>query len=169
MRQLKEKKKKLSKEEKKALKKALKIENENKIGINQFVKVGVFLLFSLAIEITGFALIGLKNPLTGSSQVLPTYIFFDVGIWLLLSGLMLTCSLKWVQNTVFCVSILAQMIIMMGNVTLYEGFGYLFTWDMLLLVTAAAESFDASFVNSTFLAIGFSITAVLIAVPFILD
>jgi len=169
MRQLKEKKKKLSKEEKKVLKKALKIENENKIGINQFVKVGVFLLFSLAIEITGFALIGLKNPLTGSSQVLPTYIFFDVGIWLFLSGLMLTCSLKWVQNTVFCVSILAQMIIMMGNVTLYEGFGYLFTWDMLLLVTAAAESFDASFVNSTFLAIGFSITAVLIAVPFILD
>jgi len=91
MRQLKEKKKKLSKEEKKVLKKALKIENENKIGINQFVKVGVFLLFSLAIEITGFALIGLKNPLTGSSQVLPTYIFFDVGIWLFLSGLMLTC------------------------------------------------------------------------------
>ena len=69
MRQLKEKKKKLSKEEKKALKKALKIENENKIGINQFVKVGVFLLFSLAIEITGFALINLKNPLTGSSPL----------------------------------------------------------------------------------------------------
>ena len=68
-----DKKPRLSKLEKKALKHKKYLENENKIGINQFIKIGIFLLLSLAIEIATYLLIGLKSP-SGNAQVLPTYI-----------------------------------------------------------------------------------------------
>lgn len=44
----------LSKAEKDTLKYINRIENENKVGINQFIKVGLFLILSLAIEVATF-------------------------------------------------------------------------------------------------------------------
>ena len=82
----------LSKAEKDTLKYIIRIENENKVGINQFIKVGLFLILSLTIEVATFLLVGFKSPTSGHSQILPDYIFFDFGFWLILCSFMLTCS-----------------------------------------------------------------------------
>ena len=162
------KKPRLSKSEKKALKHKNHLENENKIGINQFIKIGIFLLCSLAIEIATYLLIGLKSP-AGNQQVLPTYLFFDIGCWLILCSLMLTCSKNWVTNTFFYAGLVLQMILLMANTTLYVEFGYLFTWDMFKLILEGGESFDDSFINIPFLIICVVIILILIAIPIIID
>ncbi len=163
------KKPKLTREEKREKKRLEKRENEHKIGINQFIKVGVFLLLSLAIEIATYVMVGIKNPYSGNLQLLPTYIFFDVGVWLIISGFMLTCSAKWFQNTIFYFTISFQAILLLANVTLHDGYGYFFTWDMLALVGEAIKSFDASFVSIGLLAGGFGVIILLVSIPLIID
>lgn len=162
------KKQRLSKLEKKALKHKKHLENENKIGINQFIKIGIFLLCSLAIEIATYLLIGLKSP-AGNPQILPNYIFFDIGFWLLLCSIMLTCSKNWVTNTVFYAGLITQMVLLLVNVTLYVEFGYLFTWDMFKLVAEGGESFDDSFINIPFIIVCVIIILMLIAIPIVVD
>lgn len=163
-----DKKPRLSKLEKKALKHKKYLENENKIGINQFIKIGIFLLLSLAIEIATYLLIGLKSP-SGNAQVLPTYILFDIGFWLILCSIMLTCSKNWITNTVFYFGLIAQMVLLLVNTTLYTEFGYLFTWDMFKLITEGGESFDNTFINIPFIIVCVVIILVLITIPIIVD
>ena len=159
----------LSKAEKDTLKYINRIENENKVGINQFIKVGLFLILSLAIEVATFLLVGFKSPTSGHSQILPDYIFFDFGFWLILCSFMLTCSNKWVTNTLYYIALIFQMILLLANVTLYTEFGYFFTWDMLKLVVEGGESFDDSFISIPFILICVAIIVVIIIIPIIID
>ena len=158
------KKKKLTKEEKKAL----WLENKNKIGLNQIIKAGVFLIFALAIEILNFVILNIQTP-DGAKQILPTYIFFDIGLWLIMACLILISTRRWLSNTLFYFFTLFQIVICAVNATLYKDFGYLFTWDMFLLAVEAIDSFDISFVDLKSAFLYLAIIVVFISIPLIID
>lgn len=159
--------KKITTQEKKSLKKQMKIENKNKIGLNQILKPIIFLLFAIIIELVNYSTLALK---TGTKTIVfPKYIFFDFGFWFIICGLLLVSAKNWISNTIYCITIFSQSLLSAANATLYKGFGYFFTWDMLGLLSEANDSFDSSFMDfkSLFLYIGIFIVAV--ATPFLID
>lgn len=161
----KHKKNKLSKEEKKQI----KLDNKNKIGLNQFIKPILFLVLAIILEIVNYSILGFKISGTNNTQLFPTYIFFDFGFWLMICALMLSTSKKWLANIYFYVFLLLQLIFCILNASLYKDFGYLFTWDMINLAVEALNAFDPSFVDFKSVSLYICLFALFIALPIIVD
>ena len=117
---------KLTKEEKLAL----KLENKDKIGLNQIIKPIVYFVLCFALEMVNYFLLDMKTA-SGAKQLLPTYIMFDIGFWLLIAGLIFISSKNWLSNTLFYFFLIMQIVLCAVNATLHADFGYFFTWDML--------------------------------------
>ena len=162
--QIKQKKKKLSKEEKLELKK----QNKRRLGLNQIIKPCVFLLLAVVMEIVNFYILNIQSA-SGEKQLFPTYIFFDIGFWLIIASLMLVSSKNWLSNTLFYVFLFMQILLCAVNASLYKDFGYFFTWDMVVLAFEALDSFDISFVDLSSAIMYLSLIAVFIAIPLVID
>lgn len=163
-----QKKSKLTKIEKKLKKQEEKRDNHNNLSLNQLVKPLVFLILSIVIEITSFKLLGLKNSKTNTYQLFPTYLFFDFAFWIIVCGIMLWCK-TWFSNFLFYFFILFQLILCLTNITLYKDFGYIFTFDMFLLVKETIDSFDISFVSTLTIVILVLSLLALISIPILID
>ncbi len=158
------KKQKLTKEQKKAL----ILENKNKVYLSQLIKPIAFFVLAFATEILTNVLLKIKNS-NGNAQILPTYLFFDIGIWLIISGLIMICSKKWLCNFIFYFTIILQIAISMVNSILYPYFGYYFTWDLIVLAGQGAACVDTQFINITNLLILAVLMIVAIVTPIIID
>ncbi|MBP3581204.1 MAG: sulfatase-like hydrolase/transferase [Clostridia bacterium] len=159
---------KLTKEEKKALKKQQQIENHNKLSVNQIIKPCLFLVIAITLEIVNFAILKFSASGTNHIQLFPKYVVFDFAFWLIMCGIMLSAK-NWLCNTVFYVALFLQVILCAVNASLYADFGYLFTWDMFMLAIEAIDSFEIGFVDLKSAILYLSLIVVFIALPLIID
>lgn len=141
---------------------------KSKLGLNQLLKPLLFFVISFGLEIASFILFDFRTS-SGSKQILPQYILFDVGIWLIVCALILCTHKNWLSNLIFYVSLFVESIIFVTNLTLKGDFGYLFTFDMLDLIPEMVESMDVSFINIKLIVIGILAAAVVIAIPIVFD
>lgn len=165
---MKKEKIKLTKEEKKALKKQEKLENHNKLSLNSIIKPIVFLILSIILEFVNFKILGLKKSGTDSVQLFPTYMFFNFAFWIMICGLMLW-SKNWFSNFLFYFCIFFQLVLCIANASLYADFGYLFSWDMFMLAMEAIDSFDISFIDVKSIIIYCIFLVFIIAIPILID
>lgn len=148
-------------------KNALKIE-KRKLGLNQILKPLLFFVCSLVLEIVSFLIFKFKTP-SGSIQVLPQYILFDIGTWLIVCAFMLCSPINWLSNLIFILAFFVEGLMFCINLTLKMDFGYLFSLDMFRLIGEAAESIDVSFINYRDIILIVVGVAVVIAVPILFD
>lgn len=142
--------------------------DKHQLGLNQILKPALFFIISFLLEIVGFAIFKFYTP-SGSTQVLPQYILFDIGIWLFICSLILCTSKNWISNVIFYIALFAEGTIFAINIVLRTGFGYLMTFDMVRLLSECFTSMNLAFINwpliiSAVLGIG-----AVIAIPILFD
>ena len=155
-------------EHRRTLKKKEMLNEKNKLGLNQLLKPALYLLISIVLEIVSFALFKFKTP-SGSTQILPQYILFDVGFWLIVCAIMLCTKLNWLSNIVFYVSLVLKVTIFITNMTLRADFGYLFSVDKLSVVPEMVEAMNFSFINYGLILICVVCAAIVISAPILFD
>ena len=152
----------------KLTKNQLKELRQKQIGLNQILKPIIFFVVSFILEIVSFALFKFKTP-TGSTSILPKYILFDIGFWLIICALIICSSKNWISNIIFYLSMLFEVALLVANTTLRSGFGYLFTFDMFDLLYEMTASIDSSFLDFKIIIFAILGAATLIALPLITD
>lgn len=140
----------------------------HQIGLNQILKPVIFFVISLILELVSFAMFKFKTT-SGSTQVLPQYILFDIGFWLVICALILCTHKNWISNLIFYLSLLVEVAIFILNSNLKSGFGYLFTFDMVDLLSEMTASLDISFINYKLIGICILGASAVIALPLIVD
>lgn len=148
--------------------KKLKELQKRQLGLNQLLKPALYLFLSFCIELIGFLVLGFKYT-DGSTQILPSYFFFDVGLWLFIASLMICTPKNWIANTIFYISMSIKSLLLVANITLRSGFGYLFSWDMTDLIIEALESIDADFINFPLIFACIFAVAIVVALPILFD
>ena len=138
------------------------------LGLNQIIKPIIFFAISLILEIASFALLGFKTA-SGTAQILPQYLLFDVGAWLVVCALILCTHKNWLSNIIFYLALTTEVVIFITNATLRSGFGYLFTFDMVDLVAEMTASIDISFINYKLIGIAILGASIVIAIPLVID
>ena len=141
---------------------------KGKLGLNQILKPALYLLISIILEIMSFAIFDFKTA-SGSKQILPQYILFDVGVWLFVSGLIICSKKNWLSNIFFYIAVVVKVTIFIINVTLKADFGYLFTFDKARLLPEMVESMNTSFINYPLIAIAVIGAFIVIALPIVFD
>lgn len=141
---------------------------KNRLGLNQLLKPALYLFLSIILELVTFALFDFKTA-SGSKQVLPQYIFFDIGIWLFVCGLLLCSKKNWVSNLIFYISIIIKVTLFIVGVTLKGDFGYLFTLDKARLIPEMLESMNTTFINYWLIAVAVLGSVFVIALPIVFD
>ena len=161
-------KKQKNKEKSKLTRRQLKELRSKQIGLSQILKPVIFFVISFALEILSFVLFKFKTQ-SGTTQILPKYILFDIGFWLIICAVILCISKNWLSNIVYYLAILFQVILLVANTTLRSGFGYLFTFDMFDLLYEMTASIDSSFLNFKLIIIAVLGGGLMIAIPLVLD
>ena len=141
---------------------------KNKLGLNQILKPVLYLLISIILEVVSFSLFDFKTA-SGSNQILPQYIFFDIGVWLFVCGLILCSKKNWVSNLFFYIALVIKVTLFIINVTLKGDFGYLFSFDKTRLIPEMLESMNTSFINYPLIAVAVLGAVLVIALPIIFD
>ncbi len=141
---------------------------KNKLGLNQILKPALFLIISIILELVSFSIFDFKTA-SGSKQILPQYIFFDVGVWLMVCGFMLCSKKNWVSNLVFYIAIVVKVTLFIVGVTLEGNFGYLFSFDKTRLIPEMMESMNTTFVNYGLIAVAIIGAIFVIALPILFD
>lgn len=119
---------------------------EKTIQLNRILKPLLFVVFSLVFEIINF--LWLRFRITGHLnliQILPNYIFFDLGIILIIAGLIFASG-KIGGNIILYVFLGLQVTINIVNATLYKVFGDIFSFDMMKLGAEAVSAFKFEFI-----------------------
>lgn len=140
----------------------------HQIGLNQILKPIIFFIISFALEIVGFAIFKFQTS-SGSTQILPQYILFDIGFWLVICGLILCTHKNWISNLIFYFSLFVEVALFITNATLKSGFGYLFTFDMLELLLEMTSSLDSSFLDLKIIIFAVIGLAIFISMPLLID
>ena len=155
------------KQQPRSLKKVKEMEKKQ-IGLNQLLKPALYLFLSFAIEIISFVVLGFKTS-SGGVKILPSYIFFDIGLWLFVAAILLCITKNWLSNLIFYLSMTVKFVLLIANVTLKGGFGYLFSLDMFHLIIEAIKSIEADFINFGLIIASVIAGAIVIALPLIFD
>lgn len=82
--------------------------------------------------------------------VYPQYFMFNISVMIIFSGIIFICANKTAQFVISLILLIVQAVISFINVTLYNIYGDLFSFDMLAIGGEGFRSFDASFVNYWF-------------------
>ncbi len=126
-----------------------------------FLIVLTYILTSIILEVTLFLFL--------KFGFLPTYILFDLGFLLLISGLLFILPGYKSKVAIALVFIILQSVLNCLNITLYNIFGDIFTFDMLTLGNEAAAAFSLNFIQWWSVVVTLVIvTASIIAMVFIL-
>lgn len=152
----------------KSKKNKLKLLAKYQLGLNQILKPVIFFAISFILEIVSFAIFNFKTP-SGSTQLLPQYLFLNIGFWLIICAIMLCTHKNWFSNVIFYIGLFAELGMFIINTTLKNDFGYLFTFDMLDLIDEMTATIDISFINYKLIGIAILGTIIVIAIPLIID
>ncbi len=82
--------------------------------------------------------------------VFPKYFLFDISVMLIFVGIIFISSNRIAQFVISLLLLLGQALISFINITLYNIYGDLFSFDMIAIGAEGFKSFDASFVNYWF-------------------
>ena len=148
--------------------KTREIQSKSELGLNQILKPALFFAISVILEIVSFIALGFKDA-HGATQIFPTYIFFDIGFWLIVSGLLICTHKNWISNTLFYFFVAVQVAFFITNLTLRNDFGYLFTFDKLRLLPEMIAAMDLSFINFKLIFISVLGLGIVIAIPLVFD
>ncbi len=140
----------------------------HQLGLNQILKPVLYLAISIILEIVSFAMFNFKTN-SGSTQLFPSYILFDVAFWLFVCGLIICTKKNWISNTFFYIALVLKVAVFITNITLYSDFGYLFSLDKLALVPEMMESMNFSFINYPLIIFCIACACVVIALPILFD
>ena len=146
----------------------LKKLEKHQLGLNQILKPIIFFVISFVLEIISFAILKFKTS-SGSTQILPQYILFDIGFWLIICGFILCTHKNWISNLIFYLSLFIEIALFITNTTLKSGFGYLFTFDMLDLLLEMTSSLDSSFLDFKIIVFALFGFITFIATPILID
>ncbi len=152
----------------KLTKNQLKELRAKQIGVNQIIKPVVFVVVSLILEILSFILFKFRTS-SGSIQIFPKYLLFDIGLWLMIASLIICSTKNWIANIIYYLAILIEVALLVANITLRSGFGYLFTFDMFDLLYEMTASIDSSFLDFKIIVFAILGASLIIAIPLILD
>lgn len=134
---------------------------------NRFILPALFIVFSILIEMINFIWLGFQTD-TGMLQVIPTYFLFDLGVILMIAGIIYLVTNKHAMLTIFYIVILLQIIMSIVNATMYNVFGDLFTFDYIKLGEEAVAAIRPEFIDWAAIGINIAILAVIITVTVVL-
>jgi len=136
--------------------------NLKEIPLNKIIKPVIFIIFAFILEIIQFNAIS-------DSQILPTYFFFDLGVWIVMAGLIFVWNKIWLQNIFFYLFLAIQLVLNIVNAMLYNIFGYVFYFNMLTLLNEGIGAFSFSLIDWVSVAINLIILAGIITIQIIVD
>ena len=121
----------------------------------------IFFVFALFIETVTFLILGFN--------ALPEYILLDLSILLMIAGgIFLIPSFK-VQQILYIIVIVFQIVLSYANVTLYNIFGTVITVDMVNLIVEAGTAIESSVLNFNIMLIYVLLALVFIATSILFD
>ena len=126
-----------------------------------YLIIATFILASFALEVSLFLFLGFG--------VLPKYFLFDFGFILIISGLLFITPAYKTKVAIAITILSLQAIINCVNVTLFNIFGDIFTFDMLTLGNEAAAAFSLKFIQWwSVIVMALILTAAIVAFVFFL-
>ena len=140
-----------------------------KIKLSDILKPVYFIVFAILLEMVNF--LWLHFTVTGNEsllQVLPKYFFIDLGVYLIIAGIIFAVGGKW-ANFFLYLFIGLQVAINMINATLYKVFGDIFSFDMMKLGVEAVSAFKFEFIDFWNIVVNLLILAVIIVLQVLLD
>lgn len=132
------------------------------IPVNKILKPIMFLIFAVVLEIIQFNTIG-------NSQILPTYFFFDLGVWIVMAGIIFVWNKTWAQNIFFYLFLAIQIVLNIVNAMLYNIFGYVFYFNMLTLLSEGIGAFSFSLIDWFSVVLNLIILAIIIVLQILVD
>ncbi len=134
---------------------------DNRLSLNQLLKPLLFVIFSIFLEMLSFSDLKLG--------ILPKYIFFDLGIFLILAGIIFIAHKNWLSNVFFFLFIAVQIFFNILNDTLLYATEDVFYFDLLSLTSEGVKGFDSSFVDFACVFKNLALLASAIVLVIILD
>lgn len=123
----------------------LKVENKTEkpknynLTLNHILKPILFLVVALLFEIVNFSSLKL--------QFLPTFILFDLGVFLFFAGIVFLCGKNWLSNIFFFLFLSFQFLFNIVNASVLKASEDVFFFEILVLASEATSSFDWSFID----------------------
>ena len=145
------------------------MDNGKTIKLNIILKPLLFVVFSFVFEIINF--LWLKFRVTGNLnmiQILPNYIFFDLGVIIVIAGIIFVSG-KIGGNVVMYVFLGLQAALNMINATLYKVFGDIFSFDMMKLGNEAVSAFKLEFISYWSILCNVLVIGIIIGIQILLD
>lgn len=142
--------------------------NTKKLNLNKIVKPVLFLIVALILEVIQFSILNYQNQ-NGQIQLLPAYIFLDLGVWLVMAGIIFVFNKRWLQNIFLYAFIIIQIVINITNSIINNSLGYVFYFKLLSLTSEGINAFNWGLVNWGCVAGNLIIFVVLIIAQIVID
>lgn len=119
---------------------------EKQVSTNKFILPVLFILFSIIWEFVNFIYIGFKDS-SGNTMILPSYFLFDLGIILVIAGLIYLVQNKIAMNIIFFAFLTLQFVFNVVNLTMYGIFGDILSFDLLKLGAEATTAMSVDLID----------------------
>lgn len=131
---------------------------DKRLGLNQVLKPVMFLLIAFLFEIINFQ--------TLKMGVLPVYILFDIGVFLLFAGIIFLCGKNWLSNIFFFLFLAIQLVLNVANAAMIKSTEDVFYFELLKLSSEAMDSFDIQFLDIE--SIFYNSLLMVLTIPFVI-
>ncbi len=128
--------------------------NTSSIELNSYLFSLVYIVFALLFEVVQFSWLGFG--------ILPKYFLFDFAIMIVIASIIFILPGNAAKNSVMYFFLGLQFVLNIANITLYNVFGDIMSFDMLLLGAEAATAFSFSFIDFLNLFTNFALMALAI-------
>lgn len=136
---------KTSKKEKKAKKEKERATLKSE-PLNRILLPILFFVFSIILEIANYLYMGMKD-INGNIIVVPSYFLFDIAIILIISGFIYLVHNKIAMNIVLFLFLTVQFVIGVTNTTMYNVFGDILSFDLMMLGDEAIAAITVEFID----------------------
>ena len=106
----------------------------------------LFIVFAIIFETANFLYLGFTDS-NGNLMVLPTYFLFDLGIMMIIAGIIYLVTNKIAMNVLYYFFLSMQFILNIVNSTLYAIFGDILSFDSLFLGAEATSALTAELID----------------------
>ena len=134
---------------------------EKTISSNRITFPIMFVIFSILLEMINFLYIGFRSS-KGNIMILPSYFLFDLGIMLMIAGLIYVVQNKHAVQALFYLFLSIQVLLNVINSTMYSVFGDILSFDLFALGGEATTAIEADFIDWGGLVLNFSVFAIMI-------
>lgn len=119
---------------------------QKEISTNRFYLPLLFIGFAIIFEMANFMYMGFTNA-SGDLMVLPSYFLFDLGIILMMAGVIYVVQNQKAMLALFYIFLLLACLINITNTTMYNIFGDILSFDLLVLGTEATTALTPDIID----------------------